>query len=511
MPLKKIFNSLSFLVQAILVIVAVLIFSYFDPLGWLAPTKLKLKDTPISVVSIQEIGQLITAEYYGEVISSFKEEIELEKNEKLDIIYDEVEEMHMGFRQVIEDIIEDIQDGNVKGRNKIFNLFTISYINEFNSYGNYNAYIFYLSKKYYNPSQNFKDRWITNRLNERQFKSFISDLSREKQDRLEVLFDDNTLNDLKNYFAKKYENETKKEIKKSQLVMLGRGWVKAGYDFGKFTENNFRYNKDLKIIQFIGLNPEILSATINPWFIPEKNVEGFEFLIVERKARHNEEVLKKVKQSCLDKLIRNAHEREILNQATINARENLKHFFGLLLDEEINDVIFYQNEFEFIWNEIKKDNVIVGEELIMIDNLMKKSDSIISKYNLAAETGLQYIDSFKTIPVVFLDTTSVINPFLSMTYMVAVDGIVETESFDKEVMRNYFNKIISHSVDSAWYPGINNIERDSIIKKDFEDALSLIFQFADEIQTSDTTVTKESNLNEYNALKNNQLHEFIFQ
>ena len=65
----------SLVLQIIVVIAAVLVFSWFDPFDFLAPTKRTLKNTPIQIQSIREIGELITAEYYGEVISSLKEVI----------------------------------------------------------------------------------------------------------------------------------------------------------------------------------------------------------------------------------------------------------------------------------------------------------------------------------------------------------------------------------------------------------------------------------------------------
>jgi len=67
------FKNLAFLIQAAIVVAAVLLFSFFDPFGMFGSTKTKLENTTVSVESIRNIGELITAEYYGEVLSSFKE------------------------------------------------------------------------------------------------------------------------------------------------------------------------------------------------------------------------------------------------------------------------------------------------------------------------------------------------------------------------------------------------------------------------------------------------------
>ena len=69
--------------------------------------------------------------------------------------------------------------------------------------------------------------------------------------------------------------------------------VKAGYDFGKLDERNFVYDKDKGVIHFFGLSPKILDADINPWFIPELGVPGFEILTGNKNVEFED--VKKVK------------------------------------------------------------------------------------------------------------------------------------------------------------------------------------------------------------------------
>ena len=69
---SKIGSAFGLIMQVILVVVAVLVFSFFDPLGIFGPSEPTLEDTPVSIKSIKRIGQLISAEYYGEVIVSLK-------------------------------------------------------------------------------------------------------------------------------------------------------------------------------------------------------------------------------------------------------------------------------------------------------------------------------------------------------------------------------------------------------------------------------------------------------
>ena len=55
----------------LLVVGGIIAFTYWDPLGIFQNKK--LQSTANMVRSVKDIGQLVTAEYYGEVISSWKE------------------------------------------------------------------------------------------------------------------------------------------------------------------------------------------------------------------------------------------------------------------------------------------------------------------------------------------------------------------------------------------------------------------------------------------------------
>ncbi|HEY4785590.1 MAG TPA: hypothetical protein VIH57_06055, partial [Bacteroidales bacterium] len=82
--IKSWFSGLTLIVQILLVVAAVLIFAWFDPFDIFMNTKLSIRDTPSRVKEIKEIGELITAEYCGEVISSFynvqQQEAAIKKN-----------------------------------------------------------------------------------------------------------------------------------------------------------------------------------------------------------------------------------------------------------------------------------------------------------------------------------------------------------------------------------------------------------------------------------------------
>jgi hypothetical protein len=262
--------------------------------------------------------------------------------------------------------------------------------------------------------------------------------------------------------------EKAKKLKKHNLVMLGRGWVKAGFDFGTFSERNFRYDQDRNSIYFIGFKPQILSATINPWFVPEKGIEGFEFLIVERRVKRDYKVVQQVKQRCLDELVRKAHEREILLKSVENARESLKEFFSLLIGEEVQNVVFYDNELDFTYSEIIKNDTITGEELLLIDHVLNKQElQGIDPEDLVQEKSV-FIDSLRQTKarlVIFNGQEYPRwSPELTVAYAVSRDGTYD-EIEDGQMIVNFATRYCSLDtlIEAFQYTCTNQIDNNQLI------------------------------------------------
>ncbi|MDN5202346.1 DUF4230 domain-containing protein [Fulvivirgaceae bacterium BMA10] len=497
MFLSKLTSSVSFLFQAIVVVAGVLVFSYFDPFNLLAPSKLTLKDTPVSVKSIKEIGQLITAEYYGEVVSSLKESIKDRQDTNLNVFKRDVFDLNEDFIGAISDLHEDLKDGEIKRRH-IYKHFTEDYpdIRQNSLYDQYLNFIFRRIK-----GRNFKENHFNDRLSERKEENLVTDLVRDTA-KIVSYRDTTNFQSLFSIFNAIQQKKDKKEFKRSQLVLLGRGWVKAGFDFGTFDENNFRYDADRQRIYFIGLKPQILSADINPWFIPEKGVEGFEFLVVRRRAQRDYKVLQEVKQACLDKLIRQAYERDIFLKATENARENLINFFSLIMDDEIDNVIFYDNIFDYTLDIIGEDSVINGEELIMIDRVMSLDKDPNDHIEDLAPKKILFMDSIRQYPVQMLDTVLFdINPFLSMAYRIGQD---ETFGDNDVVILNQYKLkyLCSGKFDTVWYG--EEVDSDSIKdlkQSDFEQSFRLFESKIDEVLSDTTSILKSDSANFYNHLE----------
>lgn len=463
------FSGISFIFQAGVVVAGVVVFSYFDPFDLLTSEKLKLRDTPVSVRSMQQIGELITAEYYGEVIASTMEEVEIEEASMTNEFEDSLLVIHESFLDAVEGIREaaDSSKLNTKRRRQV-RLFYLNNNQELLSMPWYDAYMSFIRLKLEKPNAVFSKKDFDRPVGVVELGNVLKN-ALDNQSSLETI----DFSSLTSAFSANLNDVNQKKFKKRQLVLLGRGWVKAGFKFDKFTEENFRYDSQSKRVIFIGMNPQILSATINPWFIPEKGVEGFEFLIVERKAKRDYAVMTRVKQLCLDKLEKQAMDRDIFERATENAQEQLKAFFELIMGESIKQVSFYNNIFDYTLEEIKRGgDVISGEDLYMIERALRKSDSLLRNGYVKESQVTAFIEKVKTLPYQLFDSTkrAGVNPFLTMAYDLGADG--ELKLSDSKSINRYRPEALSmRKWFGFWYDRASD-STEAMIQEDFENALT---------------------------------------
>lgn len=435
----RFFGTIPFLLQVLLVIVGVVLFSFLDPFGIFVSSKLKLKDTPVDVRSIQDIGQLITAEYYGEVVRSYAYQIREENQKEVDDLKSELEELNLQFWDVVNELRPLYKNKQIKRtRKQVYKLYETK-MGDFISAESYELFLYYTYRELYKEKR-YKLRHLDDELRQGKAEKFIRELVRNEEI---PIGDERFVEGLVSRYQEYLLKEEKKITRKSNLVMLGRGWVKAGFDFGKFTQENFRYDPESNRINFVGFMPSIISATINPWFIPEKGVEGFEFLIVERRAKKDYRIVQTVKQMCLDELKRKAIvDRQILSQAVKNAEANMKEFFGLILEDPIDHVRFYDDELTFAYEEITRNDSISGEELILINSLLKKasilgidsSDLTDEKNSFIAniQTWLDGKGSRRIYPF----NVKKWEPHLALFYEITSDGVY-SEFSDKKLIETY--------------------------------------------------------------------------
>lgn len=448
----------SLILQIIVVVAAVLVFSWFDPLNILAPTKRTLKNTPIQIQSIREIGQLITAEYYGEVISSLKEVIGVKQYNEMQEFNYIVDDLHKEFKFAVADFTEeDLPNNNKDQIFAAFSAFSPDLVND----SLYQTYLYYIFEKI--KDRNYKRNEINRELELDKQKTLIKRLYLNRYNWRDQLFEIET-DEFKSVKKEVIEKASKKDYRNSRLVLIGRGWVKAGFDFGDFSDRNFRYDETRKRIHFIGLQPQIISATINPWFIPEEGVEGFEFLIAERGARLKPHYTKMVKQRCLDKLQQQAMEKQILARSQENAETHLKAFFSLLLDNEIEGVHFYTSFLDYTLDVILNDEVIRNEEVFTIDSSICYFNDTYKGKNKLAKLAV-FIDTLQKSKTDFYGEAFSLNNNSSLLFSIVQDRLIDSADLIRIAKRDQLM-----AIDTLWYCGLFtdryfNLEKDTLLTK----------------------------------------------
>ena len=432
------------ILQILFVVVLVLLFAWFDPFDILSPTNVTLKDTPVQVESMREIGQLITAEYYGEVISSLREVVNKKDYEKIQRFNTIANDLHEDFTEAIMDFSKMELSGN---KPKLYYNAFVKDNPEIVKDSLFDVYLYYIREKIKNKDYKRAEaeKVLSPKRRNRLFKWLHNNRNHWRDKFLNIQTDE-----FKKVSKEAIRSMSDRSFRHSRLAIVGRGWVKAGFDFRGFTNRNFRYDKTYHRIHFIGLEPEILSATINPWFIPEEGVEGFEFLIAERGARMKPEYTKIVKQRCLDKLRQQALDKQILTRSKENAEQHLKLFFSLLLNDDLKGVCFHTNYLTYTLSVLLQDSIITNEEFSTIDS------SLVYYYNnYDDENKLEnieaFINSLKKHDAFIYGNKIHLSNYSSLLFSVMKDRVID--STDEVHIKNA--NLLSLS-DSLWYSQSDN-------------------------------------------------------
>lgn len=367
--------------DALLIIAAIVLFTLWDPIGMF--TNSKTKATANLVTGVRDIGQLVTAEYYGEVISSWKEYQLTEFPE--DTLQDYANSKLVSLKYDLDRILTKKSE-KFKLAPQVFQKDEL--------YGEFMAFmaIHYWNKKlfwvYDEKEERLKKGW-----EEKVLKKMLTLIQREKRSLAKRYADDaakqrlylaDYLDETPEYLQKFYdfrqhlvgEQLAKRGTKNKNIVFIGRGSVKAGFDFGKLDESNFLYEEEMKTVHFYGIKPQVLDADINPWFIPERKVKGFE--LVDYSGKVNFEDAKQVKKQCKEKLLAQARKAEIIKHAEENGREALQSFFSLLLDEPELKVSFHTHPYDHHLAIISADSIVDIGEALFIDSIYNQEMKLIS-------------------------------------------------------------------------------------------------------------------------------------
>ena len=426
------------IIDALIIAALIIAFAIFDPFKWFN-TGINIRNTPVSVQSIKQIGQLITAEYYGETIASLPESY-MESIDPL-VIDSSVQAVFRDLNRAFPQLrktdrpgwltFDAIREKNIENRlEENFPWISRSKI--------YPLMMDYLCDSIRKRSTRVYDRKMV------LWKLF------DKQKIVENGFKIDSTLKFKG-FANYVINEKKVSFKeqKKNIVYIGRGWVKAGINFGKLQPGDIYYNSDKKTLFVKNCEPEILDCNINPWFVPNK-VKGFELIKQKGKFENPFAESVRVKKACIEKLRMQAVNSGIINQARENARESLMNLFSLLMNSKVEQVVFSQNKFEQILAEIKKDQKISNQEAQFINELTAKSLEVLdtafySDYRMQLSDLKEFCDGLRSLT--YADA-----PFNVFSLNLA--AFLENESIDSVELNRAIVKLYKN-------PSLNSITQKS--------------------------------------------------
>lgn len=401
--ISLILKNWRFLLDAILIIALVVLIFLWNPFG-IFGGGLKLGTTTNMVTEIREIGQLVTAEYYGEVIASIDESrLSLIKRDSVDqranLMYADLKLALYNlyqFQQLPRDErIREYKENkdlyphlNLLNWGRIFKqdvdrqniLNKLEHHNpDFRQTNLYAEVIEYLWREQMGNDE--KESWDVKERHEEQVLFMLyNEVQQAAETDLESFpvylsegFEDTQK--FNAFYNEDFTSELPRTEQKKKLAMVGRGWVKAGFDFGSLDEQSFYFHEESSELHFFGFEPKILNADINPWFIPEKGIPGFE--IIDYNGKVNFKDAKKVKEFCIQKLTLYAHRADIIPNAQRQGEETLKSFFSLLTGKEIKKVHFHNDRLVQVANEVARDEFINYYEAQLLDSLIKKELQLI--------------------------------------------------------------------------------------------------------------------------------------
>lgn len=441
----------------LLVVGAILAFTFWDPFNIFMNSK--TKQTANLVTGVREIGQLVTAEYYGEVLSSWKE-FKLRPYRE-DELMENAEDLYLVLKNKTDDRTLNATLAGLKKDDTIKTM--------------YPKLIAFLGTKYlkrglhriYNAKNNTLKPGLETKIikkivderdtyRDRLIKKFGK--SKEAEENVRALYDlylDSIPPFMQEFYAfhsmLTKQNMTEGKNKRKNIVFVGRGWVKAGFDFDSFNENNFWYDDENKTVHLYGLSPRILDKDINPWFIPQRKIKGFELVDFTGEVTFQE--AKEVKADCKRKLVEQANRAEIVTRAQENGEEALRNFFSLLLNEPDLKIRFHRDPFEKYLAVITEDTLISLNEALLIDSIYRNEKARIEK--IASPDAKEkksrqlagFIETLKAIP--FLNEKRYPFSFYSLIAARIMKDSFHISAADGEMMMAYRADIILDPQDNT--------------------------------------------------------------
>jgi|GEM_PF-3498384 len=376
-----------------------------------APT---LHETAISVKTMIGIGELITAEYYGEVLGS------------LDEVRQETEGKYIEARSKLKSRYNRMKqkaDGTKYRR---------------------------ASKALRDWPQGFMKDTLGIQLVDR--KAYYNTVRARTWDRFYQKFEDN----IEQYLSTQFEGSFNK---RSKLVYIGRGSVKAGFSFDYLDPWLVALDTN-RVIHIFNWDPIMFDVDINPWFIPEDSVFGYELVRMEGEKKLTFKDVTAVKVQCKQRLRDDALTRRIYHLATQNAEETLLGFFelfGIRTSAFVDEALEEDQQYQYKSVKIHHGPYFKARKEILVDYIIDEED-------------VKIIQEF-----VKNDTVGVNPDYFPVTYF--VDAMEEDEGKAKERWGRKQKKLLAFFIrtledeskpewnSGAWKLLYNELRRESCLSE----------------------------------------------
>lgn len=508
--IRQLLNSARLIFDIALVAAVILLLYWWNPLG-IFGGKAKLQPTANMVTEMIEMGELITAEYYGEVITSIQEvradtlgnpEITFQSIDA----YEELKEMIFRLarfdslsrdeklktleadsplkrRQINRLILDRVSRNNILDK--------LTYREDWEAFELlplHDQVLAFLYEKAINDAATIRNNLTTNQTKQLLFKLYSEG------------FDDHWNSvEFTNAYVQRILEDTPRQDARKKLAMIGRGTVKAGFDLTELRPSMFYVNEQAAELHFFGLAPKILNTDINPWFIPEKGVPGFDILTYSGKVNFQD--AKKVKELAIQKLEVSAQRADILKHAETFGGETLMHLFSLVTGKEIKKVVFHHDQIIQLTQQIIKDQFVnyeeaklfeerIVEERRIIDSLNRSRENRFSNKQLAQqkwETLIQMTKQVRQLP--FESDDLKFTYFSTWVFQMGLDSLISRAETDMLNQTKIWLKSKAAQKDSLVTSWKENdllvplwTESDSLVTLWAErDSLSLLNQFSQSI------------------------------
>lgn len=252
----------------------------FNPFKWFFRDRLSLRPTLVELARTVEIEQLITTEYFGEVLTSLNEvyaDLELD----IPVVYQKLHQLFSDTTGVDSTLIS-----------------------------------FYTRTLEYKYIHNIlRPKNVDQYLAENPFGAFVA-----------------------NGFYARIQQKLKLIKDNNQLVYLARGKVRATFDIKDIIANvTGRYENDTLYVSLGKIQPHILS-TINPWFVHpredfEQGIPGY-VVIREKNIESDFEYIRQVRLHAEKKLKNLAIEQDIVERAAVSLKRTLAWLLSLVVEHD---------------------------------------------------------------------------------------------------------------------------------------------------------------------------------